>query len=196
MRFAHTFSRFARVGAASALALGGLGLMSPAHAHDELVSSNPAADAKVSEAPSNIELTYSGDITNVDGANQVRVVDSEGENISQGNAKIEGKTVTQKIAGHGSENDTYTVTWRVVSQDGHPIQGEYKVTVGEGKADSSTSASASDEASATATESAEAAENASANTNNGLKIGVFVVLALAVIGAIIAVIAKTRKAQR
>lgn len=179
-----------RLAAASSLAVLGLGLMSPAQAHDELISTNPEQGTSLVQAPQKLELTYSGELTDVEGSTQIRVTDSAGSEISSGDPKVKGKTVTQKIAGHGAENETYSVAWRVVSSDGHPIQGSYEFTVGEGKeAVSSTS-------SATETSASEDTGAETTKSNTGLKIGIFVLIAIAIIGAIGAVIAKTRRTQR
>ena len=179
-----------RVATASSLAILGLGLMGPAQAHDELVSSIPEQNSSLQEAPQDIELTYSGELTQVEGATQVRVTDSEGKEVTNGAPVVKGKTVTQKIAGHGTNDDTYSVTWRVVSADGHPIQGSYELTVGEGAQESS-SASASQPA-----ESTSEATEQTTDSNGVVKLGLFILAGLVAIGAIIALIAKTRRPQR
>ncbi len=179
-----------RVATASSLAILGLGLMGPAQAHDELVSSIPEQNSSLQEAPQDIELTYSGELTQVEGATQVRVTDSEGKEVTNGAPAVKGKTVVQKIAGHGTSDDTYTVTWRVVSSDGHPIQGSYELTVGEGAQESS-SASVSQSA-----ESTSEATEQTTESNGVVKLGLFVLAGLVAIGAIVALIAKTRRPQR
>lgn len=179
-----------RVAAASSLAILGLGLMGPAQAHDELVSSTPEQNSSLQEAPPDIELTYSGELTQVEGATQVRVTDSEGKEVTNGAPAVKGKTVVQKIAGHGTNDDTYTVTWRVVSSDGHPIQGSYELTVGEGAQESSSVA-----ASQSAESTSEATEQTT-DSNGVVKLGLFVLAGLVAFGAIVAIIAKTRRPQR
>ncbi|MDY6051294.1 MAG: copper resistance protein CopC [Rothia sp. (in: high G+C Gram-positive bacteria)] len=116
--------------AALALATCNLLAMHPASAHDELVSTNPTDGATLTEAPASIELTYSGDIMDVDGANQVRVTNTAGESVTDGSPQVEGTGVTQNLA--PTNDDTYTVTWRAVSSDGHPIQGTFTYTVEQG----------------------------------------------------------------
>lgn len=121
-----TCRALAAAGALTATSLFG---MSAAHAHDELISSNPADGATLVEAPSELELTYSGEIMDVDGANQVRVTSPTGQNVTDGAVDIEGTTVTQNLS--ATEEGQYTVAWRVVSSDGHPIEGTFTYTVGE-----------------------------------------------------------------
>lgn len=100
-----------------------------ASAHDQLVGSDPAANATLDTAPDSVTLTYSADLTRI--GNVVTVTDSHGTTVSQGETAVDGTHVTQKIT-PGAGDETYTVNWRVVSSDGHPIEGSYAFTVGQG----------------------------------------------------------------
>lgn len=178
------------LGAAAATGLLALTTFTPALAHDSLVSSKPEDGAHLEQAPDEISMTFSGEITQVDGGNQVRVTDSAGEDVTNGNLTVAGKQVTQPIAGHGAEDDTYTVTWRVVSEDGHPIEGQQTLTVGEGKsAAEESSAAASDEAE----EASQPVEEATQGMSTGAKIGFFVLGAAVIIGAFVVILAKRPK---
>lgn len=192
--------------AAAALAAGSLLGMNPAAAHDELVSTNPADGATLTEAPASLELTYSGDIMDVDGANQVRVTNAAGESVTDGTPDIDGKVVTQDLA-TAAADDTYTVTWRVVSSDGHPIQGTFTYTVGQGSSSaSSTAAATTGAAEPSAANTGEASETASSSASagdpvkeasEGLSTPLKVVLALVAVAALgsalIVVLAKTKR---
>lgn len=192
--------------ATAALATASLLGMNPAAAHDELVSTNPADGATLTEAPASLELTYSGDIMDVDGANQVRVTNAAGESVTDGAADIDGKVVTQDLA-TADADDTYTVTWRVVSSDGHPIQGTFTYTVGQGSSSASSTAAATTgaaepsaantgEASETASSSADAGDPVS-QASEGLSTPLKVVLALVAVAALgsalTVVLAKTKR---
>lgn len=161
--------------------------MTPAQAHDELVSSDPASGETLQSTPQEITLTYSAEIMEI--GNEVRVTNSAGDVVSEGDAKAEGRGVVQNIKSSEATDETYTVTWRVVSSDGHPIQGEYNFTVGKGaQADSSNSASESVAPAEAAT------DNADAKTGSTpLNIGIFAVAAFAVLGVLATVLAKNRK---
>lgn len=187
--------------ATAALAAGSLLGMNPAAAHDELVSTNPTDGATLTEAPASLELTYSGDIMDVDGANQVRVTNAAGESVTDGAPDIDGKVVTQDLA-TAAADDTYTVTWRVVSSDGHPIQGTFTYTVGQGSkvADATTQAAttgaAEPSAESTGT-SAPAASDPVSQASEGLSTPLKVVLALVAVAALgsalVVVLAKTKR---
>ncbi|WP_367402683.1 copper resistance CopC family protein [Kocuria marina] len=125
----------------------------PASAHDELVRTNPQADAKLQKAPTTLELTFSGNIQDI--GSEVRVTDSHGTDMTRGTLAAQNTAVSQPLREGGDEDETYTVTWRVVSQDGHPIEGTFTYTVGDGAA---TAASPAPVASADASQGANGAQ--------------------------------------
>lgn len=102
----------------------------PAAAHDQLLSTDPESGATLQTAPESVELTFSGNIQDI--GHEIHVTDSEGRDITQGTLGVTGKTVSQPLRDSGRGDDTYTVTWRVVSQDGHPIEGTFRYSVGAG----------------------------------------------------------------
>ncbi|SFS02833.1 hypothetical protein SAMN04487846_1611 [Microbacterium sp. cf046] len=117
--------------AAAALLLAGAGLLvaSPASAHDELVSSDPAADSSLDALPAELTLTFSGELATDPGATELQVTDASGASLADGEPVVDGTTVTQPLSGAAS--GAVTVLWKVVSSDGHPISGEFGFTVAE-----------------------------------------------------------------
>ena len=112
-----------------------------ASAHDELTSTTPKNGATVTSAPSSLELTFAEKPLAV--GNQISVKAPNGS-TSKATPKVDGSTVSAPFAGHG--DGAYTVTWRVVSSDGHPISGSYTFTLKGGTASTgapSTAASSS-----------------------------------------------------
>ena len=107
-----------------------LGTAGPASAHDELVRTNPESGATLDKAPTTLELTFSGDIQDI--GSEVRVTDSHGTDVTRGTLAVQNTKVSQPLREGGDTDETYTVTWRVVSQDGHPIEGTFTYSVGEG----------------------------------------------------------------
>ncbi|WP_237204189.1 copper resistance CopC family protein [Rothia endophytica] len=182
-------SALTRTAAATSLLALTLGF-APAHAHDELVSTNPAANTTLDQAPKELELTYSGEIMDVAGANQVRVTNAAGETVTEGEPEVDGTVVTQDLAAQETD-DTYTVTWRVVSSDGHPIQGTFTYTVGEGAAQSSEPTST--DAGEQQDQPAEPITAASQGMSTGAKVALFLVAAAAIMGALFVVLTKTKK---
>jgi len=95
---------------------------SPALAHDRLKSSDPAQGAKV-ESLEEVKLTFTASVRfpNV-------VVRSGDENHQAGKAEVDGPVVTQKVREDLPPGD-YVIAYRVVSSDGHPIEGEIPFTL-------------------------------------------------------------------
>ena len=117
--------RVARITAAGAAAVLMVLAMTatPAAAHDTLTGSSPKEDATV-EAPSEIVLTFSGSVR----LPRVIVTDASDKEYQAGEAKAVDNEVTAALGTAPSDGE-YTVAWRVVSSDGHPIQGTYEFTV-------------------------------------------------------------------
>ena len=123
-----------RIAAGLALAtVATLAIATPASAHDQLVSSTPAADERLASAPGSITMTFSGELLILDesltGA-VVLVVDASGKDWVAGDVTVAGRTVTAPLAPEMPVAG-YQVRWQVVSEDGHPIAGVIPFTVGD-----------------------------------------------------------------
>lgn len=117
----------AAVTAALLLTVGGMLIASPASAHDELVSTDPAADSSVDALPAQLTLVFSGELATDPGATELQVTDAAGTSLADGDPVVDGTNVTQTLTGAAS--GAITVLWKVVSSDGHPISGQYGFTV-------------------------------------------------------------------
>ncbi|GAA2809334.1 copper resistance protein CopC [Kitasatospora paracochleata] len=126
------------LGAALALVLGGA---STASAHATLVRTDPAQNSVVPNAPDAVTLTFSEDVSLP--GDSVRVLDPAGKPVDNGNSThVDGKADTARVTlRSGLANGTYTVAWRVVSEDSHPIGGAFTFSIG-APSDTSVSASA------------------------------------------------------
>jgi methionine-rich copper-binding protein CopC len=103
------------------------GLASPAFAHDVLVSSNPAQNAQLATGPTTVELTFDAPVQN--GPNVITVIGPQGGHWEQtSNATVDGNSVSTSVAPLGPAG-VYTIGYRVISADGHPVQGEVKFTL-------------------------------------------------------------------
>ncbi len=75
---------------------------SPAAAHDELVSTDPAAGATLEALPAQITFSYSADILTDAGATVIEVTDSSGASLAEGAPTVSGAEVTQALQGSAS----------------------------------------------------------------------------------------------
>jgi hypothetical protein len=99
---------------------------SPAWAHTQLLSADPATDATLATAPTTVTLVFSERL-NPDFTTIV-VSDAAKQRIPASAPAIERSTGTLTL-GRQLGNGTYTVAYRVVSNDGHTVQGSYAFTV-------------------------------------------------------------------
>ena len=122
--------------ARAALAAVALGLLavgawaSPAAAHASLVSVDPADGARLDESPDVVRLTFSEHVSADLGG--VQVLDSDGDQVQEGAARVDGATVEVDLA-PDLPDGTYVISYRVVSADGHPVRGASVFGVGPGR---------------------------------------------------------------
>ena len=102
--------------------------IAPASSHSSLVSATPGENAVLTEFPSEVSLTFNESLLEIgnENPNKVEVVNSMGDLLS-GAAKVSGPVVTVPVQITG--NDEYRVSYRVVSADGHVVEGSYAFNV-------------------------------------------------------------------
>lgn len=110
-----------------------------ASAHATLRSMTPAAGSTVKTAPTKVVLTFNEPISTSFAT--VTVTDAKGGSVASGRAVVSGETVTQQLEPVGSGR--YTVAFRVVSEDGHPVSQKASFTVAPPAAATSTSTASS-----------------------------------------------------
>ena len=125
-------NKFAKVIAAIALVVAGALPAQSAYAHAELESSNPEANSVIGAAPEVISLTFGENLMVLEGevaANQVQVEDSSKVRVDNGDYQVTGGVLTVSLMPN-LPDDAYKITYRVVSEDGHPIEGvlEFEVS--------------------------------------------------------------------
>ncbi|MFI7124827.1 copper resistance protein CopC [Nonomuraea sp. NPDC050153] len=193
-----TFVRRALVPAVGAVLV--LLLTSPAAlAHDRLKASNPADRAKVKSLEA-IELEFTSHMQL-----PTIVLDGPGgKPVPLDKPRVQGSKVSARLSGTLPEG-RYRIAWRVVSSDGHPIQGEIAFTVtapapspspSESTPETSAPASspAPQPASAQPPASAPAAQAApQADSTSGLPGWLWAVLAVVLAGGVAVVFATRRK---
>jgi hypothetical protein len=132
-----------------------LTMAAPAQAHDQLISSVPEAGATVDSPPSEVTLTFSASIG--EEFAQVAVVGQDGTAYQSGDPVVEGPTLTQAVEGLPT-GEQITVSYRIVSSDGHPIGGTVPFSIA---ADQTGGASADDAQDAQTTVSGDGEDAAS-----------------------------------
>lgn len=96
-----------------------------ASAHNTLVSSDPADGSTVGSAPAAITLVFNEPAQAL--GSEVLVTDPNGATVSDGPVELVNASVIQPLTGELPAG-VYSVTWRVTSADGHPIDGTLTFT--------------------------------------------------------------------
>ncbi|MCT2586566.1 copper resistance CopC family protein [Actinophytocola gossypii] len=152
-----------------------VGLATPALAHNQLIGSNPENEATVEQSPSTVELTFDQPVQKGEGLNSVAVTGPDGSTWATGPAEVSSNVVTATVDELGPTGE-YTIGYRILSADGHPVSGEVKFTLG--TAGNGTPAPAEDETDDQASDSAE-----SGGDDGGLPVWVWILGAVVVLGA-------------
>jgi methionine-rich copper-binding protein CopC len=96
--------------------------VSPAHAHARLEVTDPAAGQTITAPVESIHLTYSEPIE--ESFSGVQVFDPAGARVDEGSPVIEGADTTVAV-GEFTLPGTYSVVFRVIGADGHPVESRY-----------------------------------------------------------------------
>ena len=100
---------------------------STADAHAILVATSPGDATRIDEAPPQVDFEFSEPVELELGG--LAVFDSSGNRVDAAGPSTNGTTVSIDLV-DGLPDDTYIATYRVVSEDGHPINGAIVFTVG------------------------------------------------------------------
>ena len=111
-----------------ALFLPGLAWPMTASAHTSLITQQPVGNSVIQELPPEISLTFDESLIIIGNANRITVLDPNGKEISIGETKVLKNVVSRAI--NASEvAGKYSVTYRVVSEDGHVVSATYQFTL-------------------------------------------------------------------
>jgi methionine-rich copper-binding protein CopC len=98
----------------------------PAAAHNTLRTATPAKNAQLSESPKQITLEFMQKLNPA--FTTITLSESAQQRMATSEPAVSGTKGTVTID-QPLPNGTYTVAYRVVSADGHPVQGSYRFTV-------------------------------------------------------------------
>lgn len=184
--------------AATVLAALGLAFASPAWAHTAFASSDPAEGAEVS-APRTVTVEFTGALLEI--GSRLAIV--QGDTRVDLEPVVSGTAVTADVPDALAPGQ-WTLAYRVVAEDGHPLDGEISFTVVGQVEPTETSVAASPDV----TESPTAAPSSTVDPSpaptsaplaeadglgTGARIGILVVAALAVAGMVAAVLVNQRR---
>lgn len=170
-----------------------------ASAHDYLVESSPAANSTQTAPLKHVSLTFNDRVLDLSGDGSsalVQVIGPDQKHFETGCASILDRTVTAPVAlGVGG---SYTVTWQIVSADGHTVSNSiafaYAPAAGTTPAEGSSARPQCGEGKSSSTSPPTAAPVAAANDGGlGLVVGIGIGIAvLAVVGVALVVVTGRR----
>ena len=103
-----------------------------ASAHGEITQAVPAADSKVLAAPTEVSIEFDGKLQTLgnESINSITVTDDHGQVISSPVSVVNGTKISNRLL-LTDITGLVAVHYRIVSEDGHPVEGDYTFTVGE-----------------------------------------------------------------
>ena len=86
--------------------------------------------AILTQSPKSVWIEFGETLLTLDNEkiNALKVTDSRGKRVDKSPTIVSGVRATTKIVGT-LKKGTYLVTYRVVSEDGHPVKGSYSFSV-------------------------------------------------------------------
>lgn len=122
-------TRSFQLAAALVAALLGLLLLAapPAAAHDVLVESVPADGDTLDDAPAEVTLTFNNEPLDLGSALSLR--DDAGQEVLEVEGSATGYDIVFDLGDATADGGDFEASWRVVSSDGHPIEGTLDFSV-------------------------------------------------------------------
>jgi copper transport protein len=114
-----------RLIAGLAMLLSALCFASGASAHASLVAMEPADGSVVAVAPKTVQLRFNEAVTPA----LIRLIDAEGRNRDDANVRAAGETIVIALP-DDLPRGTQIISYRVISDDGHPVAGSLVFSVG------------------------------------------------------------------
>ena len=98
----------------------------PASAHAQLTDSNPGVNKVVKSLPEFVWVEFDGDLMTFGDKNPnvITVLDSKKKRVDSGGSLVGGARLSTKLKA-GLKAGRFQVTYRIVSEDGHPVTGNY-----------------------------------------------------------------------
>ncbi len=95
-----------------------------ATAHDDVIDQIPAPGSQVEAGLIEIKLDFSNELLDLGSGAEILVTGPDGSPAAATCAALNGTLASAQT--DLDQAGTYNVAWRVVSSDGHPIEGTYK----------------------------------------------------------------------
>ena len=111
-----------------ALLLMSLSQTTEAYAHSSMIEQFPKGNATISDMPLEVKLTFDEELLDLGSGNFVTVKDPSGKEITTGPTALLSSRISRKLTA-STLPGKYSVSYRVVSADGHVVEGTYQFTL-------------------------------------------------------------------
>ncbi len=111
-----------------ALLLISLSQTTEAYAHSSMIEQFPKGNATISDMPLEVKLTFDEELLDLGSGNFVTVKDPSGKEITTGPTALLSSKISRKLTA-STLPGKYSVSYRVVSADGHVVEGTYQFTL-------------------------------------------------------------------
>jgi methionine-rich copper-binding protein CopC len=146
----------------------GVGLAGPAAAHNVLTSSDPTDGSTLQAAPTTVRLTFDQPVQDFEPV--VTVIGPDGNRYESGAPVVDSTVVTAGVNALPVAG-AYSIAYRVVSADGHPVEGEIKFQLADGAVSGAGASATTSEPAGSTSTAASAAGSAAGQTSSASSAG-------------------------
>ena len=97
-------------------------------AHSSMIEQFPKGNETISDMPLEVKLSFDEELLDLGSGNSVIVRNPEGTEITTGPTVLLSSKISRKLAA-STMPGKYSVSYRVVSADGHVVEGTYQFTL-------------------------------------------------------------------
>lgn len=99
-----------------------------ANAHASIVATVPKANSTIKTLPPFIYIEFDGNLLDfAEGINSLQVTDTKGKRVDTNRSLVGGARLSTSLKS-GVKKGRYKVSYRIVSEDGHPVSGAFFFT--------------------------------------------------------------------
>jgi hypothetical protein len=98
------------------------------YAHSSMIEQLPKGNSTITVMPQEVKLTFDEELLDLGSGNSVIVKNPEGNEITTGATVLLSSNISRKLTASNMPGK-YSVIYRVVSADGHVVEGTYQFTL-------------------------------------------------------------------
>lgn len=97
-------------------------------AHSSMIEQLPKGNSTIMEMPQEVKLTFDEELLDLGSGNSVIVRNPDGKEVTTGATKLLSSNISRELTA-STMPGKYSVSYRVVSADGHVVEGTYQFTL-------------------------------------------------------------------